>query len=71
MVELHLELTDGLSPFLHSTSDLRQEANRGGLCLGEDIDMVRSHALLGDENLFRTVDDKVPSRIVWALIQIV
>ena len=50
VVELHLELTDSLPPFLHSAPNLRQEVNSRGLCLGEDIDVVCGRPPLSDEN---------------------
>ena len=39
-----------------------------GLC--KDIDVVRSHSLLREEDLFRAVDDEMSFRIVWALIEV-
>lgn len=61
MVELYLELTDGLAAFLHGTANFREEADGRGLRLRKYVYVVRGHALLGDENLLRAVDDEVSS----------
>jgi hypothetical protein len=37
----------------------------------EDVDLVESHTLLGDEDLLRTLDDEVAARVVWALAELV
>lgn len=70
MIELDLKLTNGLTALLHRATNLSEEADRRWLGFREDIDVVRSHSLLRDEDLFRAVDDEITSRIVWALIEI-
>ena len=74
MIELDLELTNGLATLLHRTSNrvsaTCKEADRRWLGFGKDIDVVRSHSLLRDEDLFRAVDDEMTFRIVWALIEV-
>ena len=70
MVELHLELTDSLATLLHSTTNLCQETDWGGLRFGEDVDVICGHTLLRNEDLLRTIDDEVSSRIVRTFIQV-
>lgn len=70
MIEFYLELTDSLPTFFDRTTNLGEETDGRRLGLGEHIDVVGSHTLLSDEDLLRTVDDEVSSRIVRTLIQI-
>ncbi len=70
MVELDLELTDRLASLLYCATNLREEADGRGLCFCENIDMVRGHALLSDEDLLRTIDDEVTSGVIRALVEV-
>ena len=69
MIELYLELTDSLPTFFDRTTNLGEETDGRRLGLGEHIDVVGSHTLLSDEDLLRTVDDEVSSRVVRTLVE--
>lgn len=71
MEHLHLECADCLAALFDSASNLRQKVDGRWLRFGEDIDVVPSHTLLGDEHLLGTVDNKVAALVVRALIQVV
>jgi hypothetical protein len=71
VIQLDLELADRLPALFDGTPDLRKEGDGRGLRLGEDVHLVRRHALLRDEHLLRAVDDKVAARVVRALVQVV
>ena len=51
MIELDLELTDGLPTFLDRTANLREETDWRRLGLGEHVDVVGSHTLLSNKDL--------------------
>lgn len=71
MVHLDLHHANCLASLFHHRSDLGQEVDRTRLSLGKDVDMVRRHAFLGDEDLFGSIDDEVTSLIKWTLVELV
>lgn len=70
VIQLHLELTDSLPTLFYGTSNLGEEANGRRLRLGENIYVIRSHTLLRNEHFFRTINNKVSSRIVRTFVEI-
>ena len=70
VVQLHLELTNGLPAFLDCTTNFCEEADRGRLRLGENIDMVCRHAFLSNEHLLGSVNDEVSSRVVRTFVEV-
>jgi hypothetical protein len=61
MVHLDLHHADRLPSLLDHASDLGQEIDRRRLGFGKDVDVVGRHSLLGDKNLFGSVDDEISS----------
>lgn len=68
MEHLHLELTDGLSALLDCTANFGEEVYGGWLGFGENVDVIRGHAFLSDEYLFRAVDDEISSRVIRTFV---
>lgn len=68
VVELDLELTDGLATFFNRATDFSEEADRRRLGLGEDVYVVGGHTFLGNEHLLRAINDEVSSGVVWTLV---
>jgi len=58
---IHFDLhgANGLPSLFHSTPNFGEEVDRRRLCFSKDIYMVRGHALLSNENFFRTIDYEV------------
>jgi hypothetical protein len=70
MEHLDLELTDSLSSLFNGAADFSKEVDWRGLGLRKNVDMIRCHPFLCNENLFGSVDDEITSRIVRTLVQV-
>ena len=71
MVHFDLKLADSLSTLLDSASNLGEEVYRRRLSFSEDVDVICGHSLLGNQDLFGSIDDEVASRVIRTFVQIV